>query len=179
MEEIAFIVAPKAYEKWEFYSSYSDEQAAPDNLLYGCTFTDCFESFGNRLERIRHENFVHWFWRCGELTSNQRDECRRIRVKCEETFVRRESLLNHLRDSHSIEVTGSFEEFWETHRVSSNGDTRFWCGYCKRLVHSKFEDGPKDLDFLKHHDQCRRWRESQIIANQLKAQYPAFGGYIL
>ena len=103
MEEIAFMVVPKAYEDWEFYSEASSEiQADPHTLLYRwyghrcniiwrVTGRQCDRVFSTENDLVCHEATMH----------NSGKEKVRCQICTEKrTFSERLALIRHMGAFH-------------------------------------------------------------------------------
>ena len=149
MEEIAFAIVPKTYEVWEFYSDSSEGQPLPEGPPFICTFAQCSQYFVSKSDRTRHETAAHWFWRCGELATNSN-----IR-ECASIFHSKHDFQDHLRDTHLITDTKVIKKFLEIYRLSSDGESGFWCGSCKEIVKSESIGSAPICERLDHYDSCR------------------------
>ncbi|KAI5462436.1 hypothetical protein BGZ63DRAFT_214132 [Mariannaea sp. PMI_226] len=97
---------------------------------YGCTFRNCSKSFGSKNDWKRHESSQHWqleTWKCEERRPNQTEPCGKV---CQ----RRESFKNHLNKEHAITDDKEVGSKLEKCRVGRHCDTRFWCGFCQKIV---------------------------------------------
>ncbi|KAI4193256.1 MAG: hypothetical protein LQ346_003978 [Caloplaca aetnensis] len=103
---------------------------------YGCTFPGCSKKLGSKNDWKRHENTQHYqieTWRCHERSkTNAMGQCARI-------FYRREQFQSHLREKHGIEKDEDIRDRCRRYRIGRNGQTAFWCGFCKRIVELKTE----------------------------------------
>ncbi|KAL8693208.1 MAG: hypothetical protein Q9218_001920 [Villophora microphyllina] len=98
---------------------------------YGCTFPGCYKKLGSKNDWKRHENTQHYqieTWRCQEV-----DEKSAIR-QCASIFYRREQFQGHLREKHQIHDDEHIREQSKCCRIGRNGQNRFWCGFCKKIV---------------------------------------------
>ena len=98
---------------------------------YGCTFATCSKSFGSKNDWKRHENTRHYqieTWRCNEV--NPRSQIN----QCAKIFYRREQFQTHLKDVHFIKDDDVIREHCKKHRIGRNGQSGFWCGFCKKIV---------------------------------------------
>ena len=98
---------------------------------YGCTFATCSKSFGSKNDWKRHENTRHYqieTWRCNEV--NPRSQIN----QCAKIFYRREQFQTHLKETHLIKDDEKIREHCKRHRIGRNGQSGFWCGFCKKIV---------------------------------------------
>ncbi|KAI4182512.1 MAG: hypothetical protein LQ348_004834 [Seirophora lacunosa] len=84
----------------------------------------------------RHENTQHYqieTWRCQEhSTTSALGQCARI-------FYRREQFQGHLREKHGLENEDQIREQSKSCRIGRNGQSTFWCGFCRKIVELKME----------------------------------------
>lgn len=102
---------------------------------YGCTFPKCNQLFGSKDDWKRHENTVHAHvacWRCHELESPG--------YECARLFYRSDLFAKHLREGHFVDQTGILSRL-QNYKIGGNGQRRFWCGFCKKLISLECE-GP-------------------------------------
>ena len=98
---------------------------------YGCTFAGCSKAFGSKNDWKRHENTRHYqieTWRCHENYSGSRIN------QCAKLFHRREQFQAHLKDGHGIKDDELIREKCKKYRIGRNGQSGFWCGFCKQIV---------------------------------------------
>lgn len=57
--------------------------------------------------------------------------------QCASIFYRREQFQSHLRDKHGIEKDDDIRDKCKRCRIGRNGQTAFWCGFCKQVVELK------------------------------------------
>ena len=96
---------------------------------YGCTFLTCNKTFGSKNDWKRHENSQHFHletWRCAE----QKPEG----GACAKVCYRRLSFQEHLKKEHDISNDDNIKAKLEACRIGRNGQERFWCGFCNKLV---------------------------------------------
>lgn len=96
---------------------------------YGCTFTTCSKSFGSKNDWKRHENSQHYHletWRC--------DEEKLEGGPCAKVCYRRQTFQDHLSKDHSISDEAGIKSKVEGCRIGRNCQSRFWCGFCTRLI---------------------------------------------
>ena len=53
---------------------------------------------------------------------------------CRAIFHRREDFVSHLQLKHQVEDEKIIDEKALTCRVGRNGQDRFWCGFCRKLI---------------------------------------------
>ncbi len=98
---------------------------------YGCTYTSCSKAFGSKNDWKRHENTQHYqieTWRCHHpRTSSRINQCAKI-------FYRREQFTAHLKDHHDVKDEEQIREQSKRVRIGRNGQSGFWCGFCKMVV---------------------------------------------
>ncbi|KAL1635534.1 hypothetical protein SLS56_001585 [Neofusicoccum ribis] len=100
---------------------------------YGCTFSKCFKKFGSKNDWKRHEGSQHFqveTWRCEHQVSHEAP-------KCAEIFYESKVFEKHLRDSHRIADQVHIDTELRTRRIGRNGQSRFWCGFCQRIIELK------------------------------------------
>ncbi|KAG5205898.1 hypothetical protein GTR04_2771 [Trichophyton interdigitale] len=97
---------------------------------YGCTFKDCYKTFGSKADWKRHESSRHSHlerWRCGDpdITDSSRS--------CAKMFERRNSYEFHLK-AHGIDDEDEILQRINSNRIGGDCQFRFWCGFCNVLV---------------------------------------------
>ena len=103
---------------------------------YGCTFPSCSKVFGSKNDWKRHENTQHYqieAWRCHEVSSNLIKQCAKV-------FYRRELFQAHLKECHDIKNEDRIREQSKRQRIGRNGQSGFWCGFCKKIVKLEKKD---------------------------------------
>ncbi|KAK1593228.1 uncharacterized protein LY79DRAFT_686158 [Colletotrichum navitas] len=98
---------------------------------YGCTFSNCKKRFGSKNDWKRHENSQHFqveMWKCHEKRADNESET------CGKVCHRRETFRSHLAREHKMNDTAQVDKALEKCRVGRNGDPRFWCGFCSKIV---------------------------------------------
>ncbi|KAL9600861.1 MAG: hypothetical protein Q9219_002903 [cf. Caloplaca sp. 3 TL-2023] len=98
---------------------------------YGCTFPGCWKELGSKNDWKRHENTQHYqieTWRCHEHSKSSHTG------QCASIFYRREQFQGHLREEHGLEDDEYIREQCKRHRIGRNGQSAFWCGFCRRVV---------------------------------------------
>lgn len=100
---------------------------------YGCTFLTCNKIFGSKNDWKRHENSQHFHletWRC--------DEERLEGGVCAKVCYRRQTFSDHLVKAHKMSVDDdAFKAKLDNCRIGRNCQSRFWCGFCNKLVELK------------------------------------------
>lgn len=104
---------------------------------YGCTFDNCSKTFGSKNDWKRHESSQHWHletWKC---------DCKKTDGEpCDKGFLRRESFKNHLQHNHTMTDSKQIDEKLENCRIGRHCESRFWCGFCEKLI----EIGPEKVN---------------------------------
>ncbi|KAF4785112.1 hypothetical protein HER10_EVM0002718 [Colletotrichum scovillei] len=101
---------------------------------YGCTFAGCKKKFGSKNDWKRHENSQHFqleVWKCSEGRSEGDNE------SCGKVCHRRETFRSHLQKEHKMDDSSNIEKVLEECRVGRNGEPKFWCGFCVKIVDIK------------------------------------------
>jgi hypothetical protein len=96
---------------------------------YGCTFATCSKTFGSKNDWKRHENSQHFHletWRC--------DEEKLEGGSCAKVCYRRQTFQDHLKKDHSISDNDDVKSKVEGCRIGRNCQSRFWCGFCTKLI---------------------------------------------
>ncbi|KAH8809233.1 hypothetical protein F5884DRAFT_858728 [Xylogone sp. PMI_703] len=99
---------------------------------WGCTFRDCSREFGSKNDWKRHEtsqHFQHETWRCDEQRPEGGD--------CAKLSHKRKTFAEHLKTAHDISNEDVVNAKAEKCRIGRNGQTRFWCGFCRKLIDLK------------------------------------------
>lgn len=98
---------------------------------YGCTHATCTKAFGSKNDWKRHENSQHYqleTWRCHEPNPQSKiNQCARI-------FYRRDPFQAHLRKDHNVTDDEYIRDQCKRGRIGRNGQSGFWCGFCKEIV---------------------------------------------
>ncbi|GJC98402.1 C2H2 type zinc finger domain protein [Colletotrichum higginsianum] len=98
---------------------------------YGCTFPSCFKRFGSKNDWKRHENSQHFqveMWQCHEKRADNENE------SCGKVCLRRETFRSHLLREHKMKESSQVDKELEKCRVGRDGEPRFWCGFCVKIV---------------------------------------------
>ncbi|KAK1971685.1 hypothetical protein LY78DRAFT_651508 [Colletotrichum sublineola] len=98
---------------------------------YGCTFSNCKKRFGSKNDWKRHENSQHFqveMWKCHEKRADNDSE------SCGKVCHRRETFRSHLAREHKMDDVVQVDKVLEKCRVGRNGEPRFWCGFCSKIV---------------------------------------------
>ena len=88
----------------------------------------CSETFDNKEDWKKHENSQHFqleMWRCDNATP-EADECAKV-------CYRKETFLEHLKSAHELDNDALIVKT-ELCRIGRNAQTRFWCGFCIKLI---------------------------------------------
>jgi len=96
---------------------------------YGCTFSTCNKTFGSKNDWKRHENSQHFHletWRCEEEKLEG--------GACAKVCYRKQTFQDHLKKDHSISDEEAIKAKVEACRIGRNCQSRFWCGFCTKLV---------------------------------------------
>jgi hypothetical protein len=96
---------------------------------YGCTFLTCDKSFDSKNDWKRHENSQHFHlesWRC--------DEERAEGGACAKICYRKGTFQDHLAKVHKLVDLEKLRFKIDNCRIGRNCQTRFWCGFCLKLV---------------------------------------------
>ncbi|KAJ3492430.1 hypothetical protein NLG97_g5402 [Lecanicillium saksenae] len=91
---------------------------------YGCTVQGCGKSFGSKNDWKRHESGQHSAveaWACEE------DGCVAV-------FEDRLAFTQHLNESHDMIHEEDLQSKIQSCRIGRQCDSRFWCGFCRRVV---------------------------------------------
>ncbi|WQF88672.1 Putative Zinc finger C2H2-type [Colletotrichum destructivum] len=98
---------------------------------YGCTFPSCYKRFGSKNDWKRHENSQHFqveMWQCHEKRADDENE------SCGKFCLRRETFRSHLLREHKMKESSQVDKELEKCRVGRDGEPRFWCGFCVKIV---------------------------------------------
>jgi hypothetical protein len=99
---------------------------------YGCTFLTCNKTFGSKNDWKGHENSQHFHletWRC--------DQERIEGGACAKVCYRRQSFQEHLVKAHQLSDSDIIKAKLDNCRIGRNCQSRFWCGFCNKLVDLK------------------------------------------
>lgn len=102
---------------------------------YGCTFLACCKTFGSKNDWKRHENSQHSqaeTWRC--------EEARALGGSCGKVCYRQQTFRDHLKKEHHISDDEVIKEKLENCHIGRNCESRFWCGFCTKLVELKMKN---------------------------------------
>ncbi|KAG9241312.1 hypothetical protein BJ878DRAFT_234617 [Calycina marina] len=97
---------------------------------YGCTLANCKKTFGSKNDWKRHENSQHFHletWRC-DVEKPKGGICAKV---CYD----RRTFQQHLYKIHATTADNIVKQKLDRCRLGSNCQTRFWCGFCSKLVH--------------------------------------------
>ena len=98
---------------------------------YGCTYATCTKAFGSKNDWKRHENSQHHqleTWRCHQPSAQSKIN------QCAEVFYRRDPFQAHLRKDHGVTDEDYIRGECKRVRIGRNGQSGFWCGFCKKIV---------------------------------------------
>lgn len=133
---------------------------------YGCTFPDCARKFGSKNDWKRHENSQHYMlehWRCDEKSSDNPAEV------CGKVVQRRELFKQHLDSCHLVRDPATLDRKLEACRVGRTCDTRFWCGFCLKIVETADKPGvnpwTERFNHIDDHFHGRSGQEKREIAD--------------
>lgn len=150
---------------------------------YACTFPDCDMRFGSKGDWKRHENSRHFHletWRCSlphnSSTLNNpflaaSTPTTEIQA-CAKVYYGHLSFLEHLKKSHAdfsktadeTEIRKKVDECL----IERNWQTRFWCGFCTKLVDLKktsLEAWTERFDHIEDHFMGRHGFLQQSIGD--------------
>ena len=148
MEEIAFVVVPKVYEEWKFYSeSSSDRRFALRLDGYQCTVAHCLKAFNTRVDWALHEIKSHYMkaaWLCREVPGTTG-----CIPGCFELFFDELLYEGHLELVHSVDHLAIASKMSEISYCTDDDDDwtddvnrwmdeyyprQFWCGFCRSIL---------------------------------------------
>lgn len=116
---------------------------------YACTFAKCSKTFGSKNDWKRHETSQHCqleIWRCDEDSADRPGE------ECGKACHRRESLRSHLEKDHGIREHEALEKKLADCRMGRNFESRFWCGFCRKIIEPAGKAGPAHGERFDHID---------------------------
>ncbi|RHZ51976.1 putative C2H2 finger domain protein [Aspergillus thermomutatus] len=96
---------------------------------YGCTFPKCNKTFGSKADWKRHENSQHYHiqsWYCTLCDPTQGKRYVRL-------YYRQEAFVQHLKKHRHVDDEGVRIAI-ANNRVGENGQSRFWCGFCREII---------------------------------------------
>lgn len=99
---------------------------------YGCTFLTCNKLFSSKNDWKRHENSQHFHleaWRC--------DEERLEGGPCAKVCYHRQTFIEHLVKAHKMSDDSAITSKADKCRIARNCQSRFWCGFCTKLIDLK------------------------------------------
>ncbi|KAJ0278688.1 hypothetical protein COL940_007155 [Colletotrichum noveboracense] len=102
---------------------------------YGCTFSGCSKRFGSKNDWKRHENSQHFqleVWKCSEKRTD--DDNTQTETTCGKVCHRRETFRSHLQKEHKMDDASQVDKALEDCRVGRNCESRFWCGFCVKII---------------------------------------------
>ncbi|KXX79281.1 Transcriptional regulator CRZ2 [Madurella mycetomatis] len=136
---------PKTFPRHCELKKHRKRHAKP----YACTFARCFKTFGSKNDWKRHETSQHCqpeIWRCDE------DSPKRPGEECGKAWHRRESLKSHLQKDHDIQDHDTLEKKLADCRIGRNFESRFWCGFCRKIIEPIGKVGPAHSERFDHVD---------------------------
>lgn len=116
---------------------------------YGCTFPTCNKPFASKNDWKRHENSQHFHretWRCDEELPEG--------GPCAKVCYRRQNFTEHLAKSHNMSDDSAITWKVDKCRIGRNCQSRFWCGFCFKLVDLKkagVEAWTERFDYIEDH----------------------------
>lgn len=126
---------------------------------YWCTFPECSQSFGSKNDWKRHENSQHFrlqSWRCHIKSEIYPfPECNRL-------FYRREKFTAHLNQQHKVTDEGKIAAFLQNNEIGRNGQSRFWCGFCREIIALRHRGRDAFNERFNHIDD-RHFKKGQTI----------------
>ncbi|KAH8701122.1 hypothetical protein BGW36DRAFT_448101 [Talaromyces proteolyticus] len=101
---------------------------------FGCTFSDCYKSFGSKADWKRHENSQHFHrqsFRCS-LPRGTHQECAKL-------YLREDDYKDHLTNDHGVVDAQDVSHQVSKNRIGRNGQSQYWCGFCRKIkiLHKK------------------------------------------
>jgi hypothetical protein len=123
---------------------------------YWCT--QCPKRFGSKNDWIRHEDSQHLqreLWQCDGLVGPPVDG------KCNKVYHRQELLRLHLTAHHQIHHDPQLDKRLDACRVQQ-GQTRFWCGFCKEIVELKHTEADAIKGRFNHIDDHNHGRNGLV-----------------
>jgi len=99
---------------------------------WGCTFLTCgSKRFSSKNDWKAHENSEHFqaeLWRCDKDDPDDGLEA------CGKVFYRKDGFMDHLKDVHCILDSESIKATSFSCRIDRNCQSRFWCGFCTKIL---------------------------------------------
>ncbi|KAL1837970.1 hypothetical protein VTJ49DRAFT_3178 [Mycothermus thermophilus] len=130
---------------------------------YACTFPDCKQKFGSKSDWKRHENnqhVQHPIWLCEEKSASHPGQ-----TECGAVFHLRDGLKDHLRDEHQIHDPAVLDKKLTDYGMGRNFESRFWCGFCQKVIKPTGSDGPAHSERFDHIDDHFNGRGGMRKAN--------------
>lgn len=138
---------------------------------YGCTFSKCYEKFGSKYDWKRHETYQHFqqeCWKCDLcLTNSAARNGKSLATTTSQLFYKRKLYEDHLRHVHSSSPEMILDLVWKQ-RIGRNCQSRFWCGFCEKIVvlEKKGLEGANERfnhidDHFKKNRQINEWVEME------------------
>lgn len=137
---------------------------------YGCTFLPCGKTFRSKKDWKRHENSQHFqfeAWRC-DLKRPEGGDCAKV-------CYRRQSFQEHLGKEHLLTEKVVLDK-QESCRIGRNGQSRFWCGFCVRLVDLRKRGLDAWTERFDHIDDHFMGRQN-LTKSSISDWIPVDGGY--
>ncbi|KAK2615408.1 hypothetical protein N8I77_002166 [Diaporthe amygdali] len=139
---------------------------------YGCTFPQCTKRFGSKNDWKRHENSQHCqldLWMCKEPSRVDPTE------NCGKACHRREQFKSHVSKDHGITDPAEIDRRLDYCRVGRDGESRFWCGFCKAIVETKGRDLKAGIERFNHIDDHYSGRNApRMDISEWKSMDPEF-----
>ena len=138
---------------------------------YGCTVYRCDKTFGSKNDWKRHEQGQHnpnESWPCDE-------------AGCSESFNRRDTFEDHLREYHKLTSDSDVEAKLENNRRGSHRNQWFWCGFCENRINFESDKSPRDerFDHIDDHFMgrmgARKWNIQEWRPMEEPADKPSLG----
>ncbi|KAL4888699.1 hypothetical protein BDV59DRAFT_136847 [Aspergillus ambiguus] len=133
---------------------------------YGCTFDRCNKTFGSKADWKRHENSQHFHlqsWRC--TMHGDEDDASSAGRPCARLFYRQEVYVQHLRKVHHADDAAVRDALCRN-RMGRNGQSRFWCGFCRDIVPLKSQGIDAWNERFNHID-AEHFKKGERIADWL------------
>jgi hypothetical protein len=95
---------------------------------YGCTFTNCTETFYSKFDWKRHEtsqHYQHEAWICNEKING---------ALCSKMFFSADTARSHFANVHKITDDIAIERKLDAQHLGANNQSQFWCGFCEKIL---------------------------------------------
>ncbi|KAL4784255.1 hypothetical protein BJX76DRAFT_357217 [Aspergillus varians] len=99
---------------------------------YGCTFYKCDKTFGSKADWKRHEQSQHFgiqSWQCTLPDTAQGSSL------CARMFNQQDAYAQHLKEQHQAVDDEEIRASVCKNQLGWNGEPRFWCGFCREIIH--------------------------------------------